>query len=103
MSGVGAFWRWLSKPRTRAVLGFLGAGLAVVVGALWQVYLHFTPAAPPPGPATAPSANVDTAGVERLQASQKHALESEANALDKVAQQIDAAGNPPRPAPAAQH
>ena len=111
MSGVGKLWVWLSRPRTRNVLGFLGAGIAVVVAALWQAYLHFAPSPAPPKATTvaapaqtaAPMAGVDTAGLERLQSSQKHALDSEASALDKISQQIDAAGNPPPPASGARH
>ena len=109
MSGVGKLWVWLSKARTRNVLGFLGAGIAVVVTALWQAYLHFAPSPAPPkivaAPAvtTAPMANIDTAGLERLQSSQKHALDSEASALDKISQRIDAAGNPPPPNSNAKH
>jgi tellurite resistance protein TehA-like permease len=109
MSGVGRFWAWLSRPRTRSVLAFIGAGLAAVAAALWQVYLHFTPApvqrpaAPEVQMVTAPPANVDAAAVQRLEASQKQALDAEAAALDNVTQQIDAAGAPPGSASGAHH
>jgi hypothetical protein len=102
MSGVGRVWAWLSKARTRNVLGFLGAGLAAVVGALWQLYLHRAPAPTLAQPqlqaTTAPPASTDAAAAARLQASQKRALDAEATALDNVTRQIDAAGSPPSPA-----
>jgi hypothetical protein len=104
MSGVGRVWAWLSKARTRNVLGFLGAGLAAVVGALWQLYLHRAPAPSPVQPqpqlqaTTAPPASINAAAAARLQASQKRALDAESAALDNVTRQIGAAGSPPSPA-----
>lgn len=114
MAGVRALWAWLARPRTRNVLGFLGAGLAALVAALWQVYLHFAPPAPaqpPPAPiaaaspvpSPAPQAGVDPAAVRRLQAGQERALDSETAALNSIADQIDAAGKAPPAAPAARH
>ena len=111
MSGVGKLWTWLSKARTRSVLAFLGAGLAAIVAALWQVYLHFAPPptqARPPAEAQlqatkAPTAAANVVGAERLQASQSRALGAEADALDNVSQQIETAGSPPRSAPGARN
>jgi hypothetical protein len=113
MSGVGRLWAWLSKARTRSVLAFLGAGLAAVVAALWQAYLYFAPAPTRAQPqfhsqpqlqaTTAPPASIDVADAERLQASQKHALDAEATALDNVTSQIDAAGKPTSPPAPAHH
>ena len=109
MAGVQRLWTWLSKARTRSVLAFLGAGIAAIVGALWQVYIHFTPAPSQAQPqpqlqaTMAPTAAADVAGIARLQASQKHALDAEADALDNVSQQIEAAGAPPRSSPAPRH
>jgi hypothetical protein len=113
MSGPGRLWVWLSEDRNRNVLGFLGAGIAAVAVAVWQLYLHFAPsqaahatpaaAVATPAPAVAPVTSVDTAGLERLQSSQKHALDVDASALDKISQQIEAAGNPPPPASSAKH
>lgn len=34
-------WNWLSDPANQRTLGFLGGGLATVVGGLWAVYKHF--------------------------------------------------------------
>jgi hypothetical protein len=101
MAGVRELWIWLSRERTRKVLGFLGGGLAVVIGALWQLYVHFapSPAQPPPRVAAANAApGVDTAAAARLAASQKRALNDEAGALDSISRQIEAAGSSPAPA-----
>lgn len=111
MSGVEKLWNWLSKARTRNVLAFLGAGLAAVVAALWQAYLHFAPPPTQVQPHTepqleatpAPLAGTDVAGTERLQASQKRALDAEAAALDNVTQQIETAGGPPHSTSGARH
>lgn len=109
MSGVGRLWTWLSKTRTRSTLAFIGGGIAAIVAAGWQVYVHFAPApsqtrAEPQGQETAaPTAAPDVAAVGRLQASQKNALAAESDALDNVSQQIEAAGAPPKSAPVARH
>ena len=45
-------WKFLSKDKNRAVLGWLGAGVVVVIGALWAAFVYFMPAskpAPAPG------------------------------------------------------
>jgi hypothetical protein len=92
MSGPSKLWTWISDDRNRSVLAFLGAGLAAVAAAIWQLYLHFAPQ--PAGPAAAPAtpiaaaSKVDTRGVERLQASQKKALDAESDALDRISQQV---------------
>ncbi|HEY1880894.1 MAG TPA: hypothetical protein VGG68_13285 [Caulobacteraceae bacterium] len=109
MSGVGRLWTWLSKSRTRSTLAFLGGGIAAIVAAGWQVYIHFAPAPtqaqtePQVQAATAPTAGVNVAGVKRLQTSQKQALDAEADALDNVSQQIEPAGTAPRSASGAHH
>jgi hypothetical protein len=106
MATAPKLWAWLGKPENRSTLGFLGAGLAAVVAAAWQLYLHFAPpAAPPPAAAAQPSAAQtqaapppDAAAVKTLQASQARTLNAEAGALDNIAQQIEAANPPPKPA-----
>jgi len=105
MSSLGKLWAWLSKPGTRSVLAFLGAGLAAVVAALWQAYLHFAPSPvrAPPTSASPALAGVDVAGARRLEASDQSALNAEADALDTVTRQIEAAGSPPPAAAGARH
>jgi len=104
-------WTWLGKPKNRSVLALLGAGLAAIVAAAWQLYLHATerPAAPPPAvviqmqapqaqasPATGPAP--DLSAVKKLQASEIRNLNDDANVLDSIANQIEASNPPPQPA-----
>ena len=111
MPAASRVWNWLGNPRNRSVLALLGAGLAAIVAAAWQVYLRVTPpaAAPPPSvviqmqapptqvsPAAGPSPDVNA--VKSLQASETRNLNDDANALDSIAQQIEASNPPPRPA-----
>jgi hypothetical protein len=104
-------WAWLGKPRNRSVLAFLGAGVAAIGGAAWQLYLHLAPpAAAPPTPVVIqmPAAQAqalpgagpspDVNAVKTLQASQTRTLNAEASALDNIAQQIEASNAPHRPA-----
>jgi hypothetical protein len=44
-------WNFLSKDKNRAVLGWLGAGVVVVIGALWAAFVYFMPASKPGSPA----------------------------------------------------
>lgn len=104
-------WTWLGKPRNRGALGFLGAGLAAVVAAAWQLYLHLTPpVAPPPsvviqGPAAQaqglPAANppVDASAAKTVMESETRAANAEADALNNLAQKIEDS-NPPHQPPA---
>jgi hypothetical protein len=104
---VSRVWAWLGKPRNRSVLGFLGAGLAAVVAAAWQLYLHMAPPrAPPPAVViqtqAAPASPVagpapDLSGAKDLQASEARTLKAETNALDNIAQQIEASNQPHKP------
>jgi hypothetical protein len=111
MPAASRVWTWLGKPRNRSVLALLGAGLAAIVAAAWQVYLHVTPPAAPPPPsvviqmqapqaqATLPSApSPDVSAVKNLQASETRNLNDDANALGHIAEQIEASNPPPRPA-----
>ena len=111
MPAASRVWTWLGKPKNRSVLALLGAGLAAIVAAAWQFYLHVTPppAAAPPSvviqmqapPAQAPPAvgpSPDVGAVKNLQSSEIRNLNDDANALDKIAQQIEASNPPPRPA-----
>jgi hypothetical protein len=45
-------WHYLSDDKNRAVLGWIGGGIVVVISALWAAFVYF---APPPKPATPPS------------------------------------------------
>jgi hypothetical protein len=113
-------WAWISEPRNRAVLAFVGAGAAAVIAGLWQVFLHF---APQPAPHAAPSVisapagiaggnvtvngdvnlggaaqPIDSEGLKRLHASQEKALNAETAQLDKLTNEIgaaDASSSPP--------
>ena len=50
-------WKFLSKDKNRAVLGWLGAGVVVVIGALWVAFIYFMPASKPGSPAAGVEAN----------------------------------------------
>ena len=50
-------WKFLSKDKNRAVLGWLGAGVVVVIGALWAAFVYFMPASKPGSPAAGVEAN----------------------------------------------
>ena len=52
-------WTFLSDDKNRVVLGWIGGGVAAVVGALWATFVYF---APPSKPAPQP-ANVEASGV----------------------------------------
>lgn len=43
-------WKFLGKDKNRAVLGWLGAGVVVVIGALWAAFVYFVPASKPGSP-----------------------------------------------------
>lgn len=50
MGAIRRIWTWLSGSRHQKTIAFLGGGLVIVVGAAWQLYIHFYPAkssAPP--------------------------------------------------------
>ena len=115
MPAVSRAWTWLAKPRNRSVLAFLGAGLAAIVAAAWQLYLHMTPPAPaasaPPSvivqvqPAqaqAAPAAGLspDVGAAKKLQESVNRLATNEASAIDDISRQIEAANPPPQPAKA---
>jgi hypothetical protein len=51
-SASANLWRFLIDDKNRAVLGWIGGGLAAVIGALWAAYVHFIP---PPKPASPPA------------------------------------------------
>jgi hypothetical protein len=44
-------WNFLSKDKNRAVLGWVGGGVVIVIGALWAVFVYFMPASKPDSPA----------------------------------------------------
>ena len=52
-------WGWLTDANNRDTLGFIGAGVAVVVAGLWALYKHFSSRPPvqvpepPPEPGAA--------------------------------------------------
>lgn len=54
-------WSFLKVDRNRAVLGWLGTGIAVVFGALWAVYLHVA-AVPTAGSVSARDGGVAAGG-----------------------------------------
>jgi tetratricopeptide (TPR) repeat protein len=50
MGAIRRIWAWLSDSRHQKTIAFFGGGLVIVVGAAWQLYIHFYPAkssAPP--------------------------------------------------------
>lgn len=50
---MSKLWTFLSQDRNRQVLGWIGGGLAVVVGGLWAAFVYLYPpqkgGGPPPG------------------------------------------------------
>jgi hypothetical protein len=38
---VEAAWDFLSNPENRAILGWVGGGIVVVLGAIWTVFKYF--------------------------------------------------------------
>ena len=50
-------WRWLSDEKHQKTVAFIGGGLVVVVGGLWQGYAHFSKLDPKPAPATSQNQN----------------------------------------------
>ena len=50
-------WKFLGKNKNRAVLGWLGAGVVVVIGALWAAFVYFMPPSKPHSPAAGVEAN----------------------------------------------
>jgi hypothetical protein len=41
------YWRFLRQPGNRAILGWLGGGVATVAAGIWLVLTYYLPAAPP--------------------------------------------------------
>lgn len=91
-----SLWNWLSNDRNRQVLGFIGGGIAALIGAAWAVFVFVVdhgeakkvaaaPAAISPGVAAA-AANDDKA--------KANALDQEATVLNGIADQISAANKP---------
>ena len=56
-------WKFLSKDKNRAVLGWLGAGVVVVIGALWAALVYFMPASKPGSPAAGVEASCGSVAV----------------------------------------
>jgi hypothetical protein len=54
---LSPIWKFLSKDKNRAVLGWLGAGVVVVIGALWAAFVYVMPASKPGSPAPGVEAN----------------------------------------------
>ena len=50
-------WNFLSKDKNRAVLGWVGGGVVIVIGALWAVFVYFMPPSKPQSPAAGIEAN----------------------------------------------
>ena len=43
-------WTFLSNDKNRAVLGWIGGGIVVVIGALWAVFVYLVPPSKPVSP-----------------------------------------------------
>ncbi len=39
---LSVLWRWLSESKNQKTLAWLGGGVIIVMGGLWQVYVHFS-------------------------------------------------------------
>jgi hypothetical protein len=46
-------WNFLSKDKNRAVLGWVGAGVVIVIGALWAAFVYVMPPSQPHSPVAA--------------------------------------------------
>jgi len=46
-------WKFLSKEKNRAILGWVGGGVAIVISALWIVFVYFMPPSKPHSPPVA--------------------------------------------------
>ena len=55
-------WKFLSKDKNRAVLGWLGAGVVVVIGALWAAFVY---SSKPGSPAAGVEANCGSVAAGR--------------------------------------
>ena len=40
---LSTMWSFLQNKKNREVLGWVGAGLAVVIGGLWTAFVYFSP------------------------------------------------------------
>ncbi len=49
-SRTARVWTFLGDDKNRKVLGWIGGGIAAVVGALWAAFVYFTPPSKPPPP-----------------------------------------------------
>jgi hypothetical protein len=52
-------WGFLNDDKNRAVLGWMGGGVAAVVGALWAAFVYFAPPSKPPLPPASVQAGPD--------------------------------------------
>ena len=52
-------WKFLSKDKNRAILGWLGAGVVVVTGALWAAFVYLVPYIVHPSKPDSPAAGVE--------------------------------------------
>jgi Flp pilus assembly protein TadD len=51
MDWLKTFWGWLSNSKNQRTLAFIGVGLAVIISAGWQAYIHWSkPESPNPTP-----------------------------------------------------
>ncbi len=51
-------WNFLSNDKNRAVLGWIGGGVVVVISALWAAFVYFAP----PSKSVSPPASVEASG-----------------------------------------
>src|SRR6266850_7619950 len=42
MNWLRSIWNWLADATHQKTLSFIGGGLVVIVGAVWQLYEHFS-------------------------------------------------------------
>lgn len=70
-------WEFLADENNRSLLGWIGGGLVVVVGALWAVFIQYT--RKPERDSVVPSASADHGGV----AVGRDLRDSEVNTADK--------------------
>jgi hypothetical protein len=58
-------WKFLSKDKNRAVLGWLGGGVVIVIGALWAAFVYFMPASKTASPPVGVEANCGSVAAGR--------------------------------------
>ena len=99
MTRLSKVWTFLSNSDNRATLAWISGVVIAIVTGFWAVYLHFSPAAPPPlAPKVDVSPPADPKAAEEYRKSQEKAYNAAACAMENVSRKIS--GLPPIDCPA---